>query len=333
MTTTFKILLLICLIASTINGQVDDLWKHYKQQFGKEYLDGNVDLERKVQFTKSLEHITSHNEKFKNGTVSYDLGLNHYSDWTKTEVDNLNKPMPVMAPIRKPTRLPQNGYVVPTLRLPQSVDWRKQGYVTPVKDQKSCGNSYIFSAIGALEGQMAKATGKLVALSEQNVMDCNNANLGCFGGDVKNVYEFIQSQNGIVKEKSYPYQGMREVCHFNRNNVAARVKGLFWIKSGDEAALQSAIATQGPVSISFDDKHPSFIHYKSGIYNPPNCRKNFPGRAALIVGYGTCPKTFQEYYIVKNSMGCNFGMNGYFLLARNKNNACGVASSVTWPKV
>jgi C1A family cysteine protease len=68
--------------------------------------------------------------------------------------------------------------------LPASVDWRTNGYVTPVKNQGACGCCWAFAAIAALEGQYSKKFGKLVALSEQQLIDCSTAfgNDGCFGG-------------------------------------------------------------------------------------------------------------------------------------------------------
>lgn len=56
---------------------------------------------------------------------------------------------------------------------PESLDWRTKGAVTYVKNQGDCGASYAFSAVGALEGAVALARGKLTTLSEQNVIDCS----------------------------------------------------------------------------------------------------------------------------------------------------------------
>lgn len=62
------------------------------------------------------------------------------------------------------------------------IDWRSKGAVNPIKNQGGCGSCWAFSAVAAIEGHHQIQTGKLLSLSEQEVVDCDKTSHGCQGG-------------------------------------------------------------------------------------------------------------------------------------------------------
>ena len=97
--------------------------------------------------------------------------------------------------------------------------------MTPVKGQEQCGSCYAFSVTGTLEGQQAKQSGKLVSLSEQQIVDCSGAygNAGCNGGFMDPCFQYIKANKGLDTEESYPYEGKDGTCRFKTKTVGANV--------------------------------------------------------------------------------------------------------------
>jgi len=221
--------------------------------------------------------------------------------------------------------------------VPAAVDWRQKGAVTPVKDQGQCGSCWAFSAVGAMEGAHALATGKLLSLSEQELVDCVNggADTCDLGGEMHDGYLWAITAGGEELETSYPYKGTSgNKCAFNVSLSVATFSSYLNVTSGDESALQAAVAN-APVSVGIDAASFWFQLYSSGVYDDSSCKSDSASldHGVLAVGYDHDAASGKDYWIVKNSWNTVWGNQGYIWMVRNKGNQCGIATDATFPLV
>lgn len=227
--------------------------------------------------------------------------------------------------VGEPIHVVPNGAVIP-----ESIDWRVQGAVTSVKNQGFCDICWAHSSCGALEAAHFLKTGHLIPLSAQNLLDCTKRDeQQCYVSNYRAAYDFIRRNGGIHTDKSYPYRGEKGQCQYKPTSPGVTVRGHVRIACGNETALTHAVATVGPVTVAIDD---SLIpYYKSGVFSNPKCSQRM-NHEVLVVGYGTNDDD-GDYYIIKNSWGASWGENGFFRLARNQDNLCGIANDAGYPVV
>ncbi|XP_066193922.1 cathepsin K [Sylvia atricapilla] len=309
--------------------ELDTQWELWKKTHRKQYNGQADEVTRRLIWEKNLKYINTHNLEHALGVHTFELAMNHLGDMTSEEV------VRTMTGLKVPRGHQRHNETlfVPdwTERAPAAMDWRKKGYVTPVKNQGQCGSCWAFSSVGALEGQLKRKTGKLLSLSPQNLVDCVANNDGCGGGYMTNAFEYVRQNRGIDSEDSYPYIGQDESCMYSPTGKAAKCRGYREIPEGNEKALKRAVARIGPISVGIDASLPSFQFYSRGVYYDENCNAENINHAVLAVGYGAQKGT--KHWIIKNSWGEEWGNKGYVLLARNMNNACGVANLASFPKM
>ncbi|CAI7998290.1 Digestive cysteine proteinase 2 [Geodia barretti] len=321
-------LILVAVVTLASAFDFPEEWKAWKEKYGKIYDDDITELRRHAIWQANKKYVDEHNEHLAQ-PLGFTLAINEYSDLDSAEF------------AKQLTGLIGNPTVDPSVKrhtatpgaIPDSVDWRTKGIVTPVKNQGQCGSCWAFSATGGLEGQHALVTGNLVSLSEQNLVDCSQAqgDEGCNGGWPFWAFEYVITNDGIDLEKDYPYVARDETCRFKAADVGSTCSSYEMVTEDSEVALTDAIANVGPISVAIDASHASFQMYSSGIYYEPSCSTTELDHAVLAVGYGS--DNGQDYYIVKNSWGETWGMKGYIDMSRNRNNNCGIASKASYPIV
>ncbi|XP_051926313.1 digestive cysteine proteinase 2-like [Hippocampus zosterae] len=313
------------LIHTSSWGHSRRIFVHFKDKFQRRYSDQREHEEREHAFLHNLRYVHSKNR----AGLSFTLALNSLSDRTMAEMAAMRG--------RKQRKTPNRGRPFPSqkyrgIKVPESLDWRLYGAVTPVKDQAICGSCWSFATTGALEGALFLKTGSLQALSQQMLVDCTwgFGNNGCDGGEEWRAYEWIMKHGGIATTETYgAYMGMNGFCHANASQLMAQVQDYTNVTSGDAEALRLALFKNGPVAISIDAAHRSFVFYSHGVYYEPACGNTTDSldHAVLAVGYGTL--NGEPYWLVKNSWSTYWGNDGYILMSTKDNN-CGVTTDATY---
>ncbi|KAM5588030.1 senescence-specific cysteine protease SAG39 [Rosa sericea] len=216
--------------------------------------------------------------------------------------------------------------------VPNSIDWRKQGAVTPVKYQAGCGCCWAFSAVAAVEGITKIRTGQLIPLSGQQLVDCNRDmyNIGCEGGNMVDAFRYIKKNGGITSEDNYQYTARDGACDSNKEKQhAATITGFEQVPRG-EMHLLKAVSMQ-PVSVHIDAHGRDFKHYSSGVFSGDGGTKL--NHAVVVVGYGKTEDGI-DYWLLKNSWSEQWGENGYMRILRNASppeGQCGIAMRASYP--
>ncbi|KAL4199868.1 hypothetical protein AMTRI_Chr03g146940 [Amborella trichopoda] len=301
------------------------IFESWCRRHGRTYGTVEEKEQRFRVFSDNLVFIREHNQR---ANSNYTVGLNAFADLTHHEfkIKRLGLCPSILRFSSSNFRSDQKKIDVPS-----SLDWRDKGAVTNVKDQGSCGACWAFSATGAIEGINKIVTGSLISLSEQEIIDCDTTyNSGCGGGLMDYAFKWVTKNHGIDTEKDYPYREVQGSCIKDKaERHVVTIDGHTDIPSNSEDLILQAVAKQ-PVSVGICGSERSFQLYSSGIFSGP-CSTSLD-HAVLIVGYGS--KNGVDYWIVKNSWGTSWGMDGYMHMLRNSGDSqgvCGINMMPSYP--
>jgi len=138
--------------ASIFDATLDSLWIGFKNEHAKSYQTSEEEVLRRITWEANLKYISKHNSEHSLGKQTFTLKMNKFGDMNNQEFAKLFNGYNMTKDMKK--SLSQNLYVSSGLNAPDSVDWRTQGYVTPIKDQGQCGSCWAFSAVASLEGNI-----------------------------------------------------------------------------------------------------------------------------------------------------------------------------------
>jgi len=266
---------------------------------------------RKEIFEKNLAIVKNHNEQYRAGQQSWWMEMNAFADWKPEEFKRLLSKRRDLPRLQAPTVMP-----IKTQANPDSIDWRTKNVVTAVKNQGGCGSCWAFSAIESVESHYAIANNKLLTLAPQAFVDCvQNPNEcggtgGCEGATMELAFNMTRDK-GVPLETDLPYKGRDETC--SSYKPAVKVTGYVKLPVNSADGLETALATKGPISVTVAAE--PWMLYGGGTFT--GCSRSSSGSGSELdhgvqaVGYT------QDYWIVRNSWGPQWGDKGYILLSRS----------------
>ncbi|CAL5183567.1 unnamed protein product [Lathyrus oleraceus] len=301
------------------------LFQSWMKEHGRVYKNVDEMANKFKIFKSNLKYITETNAKRKSPHGHF-LGLTNFADWSHQEFKETYLHKNDMSMYNNTMK--KKNVNSESCSPPLSLDWRSKGVVSSVKEQGTCGSCWTFTAAGAIESINALVTGKLVDLSEQEMLDCEPSG-DCKFGYMSKVFDWILLNKGVASEKDYAYTGAKGVCKASQipNSESSTFDTYDHVEQSDNGLLCS-VAYQ-PLSVCLYAP-PDFDHYSHGIYDGSNCPENSDetNHCLLIVGYGSVDG--QDYWILKNSWGTNWGMEGYMYLKRNSGKQYGVCAINAW---
>ncbi|KMZ62201.1 Cysteine proteinase [Zostera marina] len=336
----FLVLLMMVNVSYSSSNTVEgfSIAKRYKKWLARHgnYLPSNMskwDVKDRFQIYKqNVKFII----EFNSQNHSYTMTDNKFADMTADEFKAL---MGGFGGDRESVHRNFENSSCDVTTAPLSLDWRKKGAVGAVKHQLTCATCWAFSAVAAVEGLTQIKTGKLLSLSEQQLIDCDIGNGGCNGlGNPEKAFEYIERNGGLTTSANYPnVKNANSMCK-NNLEIAATINGYEEV-GASENCLLNAVAKQ-PVSVFVASKYfdDNSRFYKSGIFKCHTC--NFSEykvgvHVVTVVGYGNDGE--HDYWIVKNSWGDDWGKeSGYIRIQRNVDECngygtCGIAQIASYP--
>lgn len=283
---------------------------------------------KKVQLSNQTPVITPLSKTKRHKFIpiappSFHYGINKFSDLTQEEFGSkyltfspqMIKDIPILT--KADLKLDEIEE-----EIPENFDWEfDRGIKTAVKEQKDCGACYSFATVGLVQSHYLMQFGENISFSEQQIIDCDELNNKCEGGNMKKAFTYLK-KHGLMKEEDYPYINGEGECKYDSKKSMVKVEQFAFVPQNEEE-MKKVLYKHGPLAGALNGL--MCIFYDKGIYEPIDgdvCPKTI-NHAVLIVGYGVDKETGKKFWRIKNSMGEDWGEEGYFRILRGEN-VCGI---------
>uniref|UniRef100_A0A914WV66 Peptidase C1A papain C-terminal domain-containing protein n=1 Tax=Plectus sambesii TaxID=2011161 RepID=A0A914WV66_9BILA len=304
----------------------DPYWQAYTTKYGKDYSYNGTEgiLRQKIYANNSVE-VVQHNQQYEKGYCKWKMDTNRFAIWTQDERKHLlGLKFPSQA---LNTEQQANSGLLGRRRkraaeqTPTAQNWTS--YMGPVRDQGTCGGCWAFAMTAVVQAYRKMQQNATDQLSVQQFLECDKAisptygvaNDGCDGGYFQIAAEYLKKQ-GQTTELLYPFIGQTiAVCQSTLSLVSPKISSFdmgYVTPSATKTTAQLEIdmvarLSKQPVAVGIAVSDDFFL-YESGVYDAA-CGDTI-NHAVVLVGYT------DEYWIIQNSWGPDWGENGYMRIKR-----------------
>jgi len=287
----------------------ESLFRDWSQAWNKTYATEAERSFRFSVFTKNLQRIDAMNHKGQKAKY----GLTRFSDLTRDEFRKYHSLSHLKRSARRPvvSGIPSQG-----------IDWVKLGKATPVKDQGECGSGFLYALVETVESANMVAGRPMTEGSVEEIADCGNSNgtnFGCNGGDPASAWSWVLTQGGLESASCYPpnSNGQCEASQCPNPDPNLILSGVAQIPSQESQMYQAL--TKSTLFVCVDAS--TWDMYQGGIIAASSCGSNID-HCVQVTGYSPDQG---GYWILRNSWGTAWGLNGFVYLQYGQN-TCGITA-------
>jgi C1A family cysteine protease len=323
-----------------------DLKKSPKALFDEYLADNKLSFKgseyasRFVIFKANLKEVEKQQKDPSNKGVVHSLAGNAHLTDDEFKAQRLGSKPPTASegrPEKSGKRSAEMEELLSTKRdleaLPSSINWKSKGKVTSVKNQGKCGDCWAFASTAVMESMHAIKGHALTNGSPQHVLDCTPVSHGCSGGWQGEAFKYSQKNVGIEKLANYPYRAVKGTCKNPTGGKIGAVTGWGTFPQHGYSQIMNWVGTRGPVGVLIDATY--WRYYSGGVITKGSRSASSPNHSVVVVGYGKTSSGV-PIWIIKNSWGTGWGINGYAYVKRSSNSAynyCGVTNWAHWVTV
>ncbi|CAI5527913.1 unnamed protein product [Closterium sp. Naga37s-1] len=209
-------------------------------------------------------------------------------------------------------------------------NWVEDSRLAPVlalRSEGKCKSSWAITAVSAVEMAYALVAASTPSMdppqriSVQQVLDCRNSSSTCAAGGwptaaLDYMVDATTQWGGLACEAGYAYSQKDGKCNRGKAKQQATAMGITGYDQVDFYGwLGLLLAVNVQPTIAFvRGSYPSFQTYTNGIYWDQGCAAaGVVDHSVVVMGYSI--SSDGAYWIIRNSWGSKWGMQGYMQMA------------------